>query len=411
LNFELFISKRISKSLFNENNVSSRIIKIGISAIAIAIIIILISISTGFGLQKEIKKKLTTLNGDLKISYYDSNNSYISVKPINLSQINKEKWFDSKKIEHFYTYANKAVLFKTLENFDGGILKGLDSNFPPNNLETYLIDGRFLDITKPERLEIIISSKTSDKLNLKVGDLINSFFYDFLKSKFPKKRIFQVVGIFNSGFADFDQNFSFTNLAVLQKINGWSNDEVGGIELILKNQFKNSNYKKTIYSELPSNIDLQGVDDLYSAIFNWISMFDFNILVILTIVIFVAILNITIAIIILVIEKSRLIGLVKTFGAPYRKIQSIFLLVSLNVIIRGLVIGNIIGLILILLQDQFNLIRLDPNNYFVNVLPVEISLPNIVFVNFLLLLFSIMAFWIPMLIISRMEIIKVLKIK
>ncbi len=411
MNFEFFISKRISKSLFNESNVSSRIIKIGITAIAIAIVIILISISTGFGLQKEIKKKLTTLNGDLKISYYDSNNSYISVKPINLSQINKEKWFDPKKIEHFYTYVNKAVLFKTLENFDGGIIKGLDSNFPPKNLETYLIDGRFLDSTKPENLEIIISSQTSDKLNLKVGDFINSFFYDFLKSKFPKKRIFQVVGIFKSGFADFDQNFSFTNLAVLQKINGWSNDEVGGIELILKNQFKNSNYRKKIYSELPSNIDLQGVDELYSGIFNWISMFDFNILVILTVVIFVAILNITIAIIILVIEKSRLIGLMKIFGAPFGKIQGIFFLVSLKVIIKGLIIGNIIGLILIFSQDQFNLIRLDPNNYFVNVVPVEISLPNIVVVNFLLLIFSIMAFWIPMLIISKMEIIKVLKIK
>ena len=116
MNFEFFISKRISKSLFNENNVSSRIIKIAITAIAIGVVIILISISSGLGLQREIKKKLTTLSGDLKISYYDNNNSYISVKPINLVQINKEKWFDSKKIEYVYTYVNKAVLFKTQKN-------------------------------------------------------------------------------------------------------------------------------------------------------------------------------------------------------------------------------------------------------------------------------------------------------
>lgn len=411
MNFEFFISKRISKSLFSENNVSSRIIKIGIAAIAIGIVIILISMSTGFGLKKEIKKKLTALNGDLKISYYDSNNSYISTKPIDLNKINKKKWFDSKKIEYFYSYANKAVLFKTAENFDGGILKGLDSNFPSHNLETYLIEGRFLDKKNSESLEIIISSQTSEKLDLKVGDFINSFFYDFLKSKFPKKRTFKVVGIFNSGFVDFDKNFSFTNLEVLQRINGWDKDDVGGIELILKNQFKNSNYKETIYNYLPSNIDIQAIDELYSGIFNWISMFDFNILVILTVVIFVAILNITIAIIILVIEKSKLIGLMKIFGAPYRKIQKIFLLVTLGIIIKGLIVGNIIGLILIFLQDQFNLIGLDPNNYFVNVVPVEISLSNIAFVNFLILIFSIMAFWIPMLIISRMEIIKVLKIK
>ena len=411
MNFEFFISKRISKALFNENNVSTRIIKIAITAIALGIIIILISISTGFGLQREIKKKLITLSGDLKISFYDNNNSYISVKPVNLLQINKEKWYDSKKIEHLYTYVNKAVLFKNQEKFDGGILKGLDSTFPFDNLKNYLVDGRFLDGSNTESLEIIISTKTSKKLSLKVGDFVSSFFYDFSKSKFPKKRLFQVVGVYNTGFGDFDENFSFTNIKVLQKVNGWNDYEVGGIELILKNQFKTSNYKEIVYNSLPSNIDVQAVEELYNGIFNWISMFDFNILVVLIVVVFVALLNITIAIIILVIEKSKMIGMMKIFGAPYRKIHKIFLLVTLNIIVKGLIIGNTIGLILIYFQYQFEIIELDSNNYFVDTLPVEISIPNIIFVNFLIIIFSVIAFWIPMLIISRMEIVKVLKIK
>ena len=411
MNFEFFISKRICKALFNENNVSTRIIKIAITAIAIGIIIILISTSTGFGLQREIKKKLTTLSGDLKISYYDNNNSFISVKPLNLLQINKEKWYDSTKVEYFYTYVNKAVLFKNQEKFDGGILKGLDSAFPKDNFKSYIIDGRFLDISKNESLEIIISSKTSKKLSLKVGDFANSFFYDFSKSKFPKKRLFQVVGIYDTGFGDFDENFSFTNIKVIQRINGWNKHEVGGIELILKAQFKTSGYKQTIYNSLPSNIDVQTVNELYSGIFNWISMFDFNILVILVVVIFVAILNITIAIIILIIEKSKLIGMMKIFGAPYKKIQKIFFLVTLNIIFRGLIIGNIVGLIMIFLQYKFNLIKLDPINYFVKEVPVYISFPNIIFVNFIIIFFSIIAFWIPMIIISKMEIVKVLKVR
>ena len=411
MNFELFISKRISKALFNENNVSTRIIKIAITAIALGITIILISISTGFGLQSEIKKKLATLSGDLKISFYDNNNSYISVKPLNVLQINKEKWYDSKKIEHVYTYVNKAVLFKNQERFDGGILKGLDSSFPLENFRSYIIDGRFIDINKSESLEIIISSQTSKKLSLKVGDFVNSFFYDFSKSKFPKKRTFQVVGVYNTGYGDFDENFSFTNIKVLQKINGWKSYEVGGIELILKNQFKTSNFKEIVYNSLPPNIDVQSVEELHSGIFNWISMFDFNILVILIVVVFVALLNITIAIIILVIEKSKMIGMMKVFGASYRKIQKIFLLVTLNIIVKGLIIGNVVGLILIYFQYHFKLIQLDPDNYFVNSVPVEISIPNVLFVNFLIIIFSIIAFWIPMLLISRMEIVKVLKIK
>ena len=411
MNFEFFISKRISKALFNENNVSARIIKIAITAIALGIVIILISISTGLGLQKEIKNKLTILSGDLKISYYDNNNSFISLKPINLLQINKEKWFDSKKIQHIYSYVNKAVLFKTKENFDGGILKGIDSTFPSHNFQSYLSHGRFLDFRKPESLEIIISSKTSEKLNLKEGDFVNSFFYDFSKSKFPKKRTFQVVGIYKTGFVDFDESFSLTNIKILQKINEWNNNEVGGIELVLKNQFKDSNYKKVIYNSLPSNIDLLAVDELYNGIFNWVSMFDFNILIILIVVVFVAILNITIAIIILIVEKSKLIGMLKIFGASFRKIQKIFFIVTLNIIVKGLIIGNSFGLMMIYLQHQFKLIKLDPNNYFVDRVPVEFSLLNIIFVNFIIIVFSILVSWIPMLIISRMEIVKVLKIK
>jgi len=197
----------------------------------------------------------------------------------------------------------------------------------------------------------------------------------------------------------------------LQKINGWSNLEVGGIEIILKDQFKKSNYKQTIYNLLPPIIDLQGVDELYSEIFSWISMFDFNILVIMIVVVFVAILNLAIAIIILVIEKSKLIGMLKIFGLSNGKIRRIFLLVTLNVISKGLILGNTIGLFLIYLQRQFNLIKLNPDNYFVNKVPVEISIPNILGVNSLIIIFSILALFTPMLVISRMEIVKVLKIK
>ena len=411
MNFEFFISKRISKSLFNENNVSSRIIKIAITAIAIGVVIILISISSGLGLQREIKKKLTTLSGDLKISYYDNNESFISLKPINLEEINKEKWFDSKKIEYVYSYVNKAVLFKTLDNFDGGILKGIKSTFPQHYFESFIVDGRFVDFRKPKSLEILISSKTSNKLSLKVGDLVNAFFYSFSNSKFPKKRTFRVIGIYDTGFADFDENFSFTNIEILQKINGWNNQEVGGIELILNKNVETANYKQDIYDSLPSNIDVQSVDELYSGIFSWISMFDFNIIVILIVVVFVAILNIVIAIIILVIEKSKLIGLMKTFGATKAQIQKIFLLITLNIIAKGLFVGNFIGLSIIYLQRKFNFIELDPVNYFVNSVPVEISLSNIIFVNLLTIIFSVIAFWIPMTIISRMETVKVLKIE
>ena len=411
MNFEFFISKKISKSLFNENNVSSRIIKIAITAITVGIVIILISISCGLGLQGEIKKKLTALSGDLKISYYDNNNSFISLNPINLVEINKEKWFDTDKIKYIYSYVNKAVLFKTTANFDGGILKGIDSAFPLHDFESYLIEGRFLDLKKSKSLEILISSKTSEKLSLKVGDLVNAFFYSFSNSKFPKKGTFKVVGVYNTGFVDFDEKFSFTGIEVLQKINGWNNTEVGGIELIVNKNFKTAKYKQDIYDSLPSNIDIQSVDELYSGIFSWISMFDFNIIVILIVVVFVAILNIIIAIIILVIEKSRLIGLMKIFGATQSKIQKIFLLVALNIIAKGLFVGNFLGLTILYIQHKFNFVKLDPSNYFVDSVPVEFSLPNIVFVNFLIIISSTFAFWIPMKIISRMETVKVLKIK
>ena len=181
--------------------------------------------------------------------------------------------------------------------------------------------------------------------------------------------------------------------------------------MIVNKNFKTAKYKQDIYDSLPSNIDIQSVDELYSGIFSWISMFDFNIIVILIVVVFVAILNIIIAIIILVIEKSRLIGLMKIFGATQAKIQKIFLLVALNIIAKGLFVGNFLGLTILYIQHKFNFVKLDPSNYFVDSVPVEFSLPNIVFVNFLIIISSTFAFWIPMKIISRMETVKVLKIK
>ena len=204
--------------------------------------------------------------------------------------------------------------------------------------------------------------------------------------------MFKIIGVYSTGFAGFDENFSFTNIEVLQKINSWNKYEVGGIEMILKDQFKNSNYKQIIYDSLPSEIDIQSVNELHSGIFNWISMFDFNILIILIVVVFVAILNITIAIIILIIEKSKLIGLLKIFGASYYSLQRIFLFVVLNIVTEGLIIGNLIGLIMIYLQRKFNLIELNPDDYFVSEVPVEISIQNILSFNFLIIFVQLLHF-------------------
>lgn len=411
MNFEFFLARRMRTSATNEITVSRRIIKIAILAIALGMVMMLIAIGTSLGLQKEIKAKTTALSGDIRIAPFENNNSSLSVTPIDTTEMNFSSWVNRSKIDHFYTFINKGTLLKKGKEFEGAIVKGVDSAFPWEKLKTYLIAGVFPKFDSTVSKEILLSQTLARQLKLNLGDRVTAHFEGKKEGSLPMKRYWTVVGIYQTGFPDFDNNFVFADLRQLQKLNHWRKEQIGGVELFVtdKNNLKNDAH--LIYNSLPPHIDVQTVDQIHQSVFDWIALFDFNVLIILIIMILVGTLNMATALLVLILERSRMIGILKAIGTTNNQIQRIFLLNAAYIISHGLFWGNTVGLMVLFFQNKWGWISLDPATYFVSILPIHLPLLTVVGLNVLVLLICLSILWIPSLIVSRVDPAQVLRFR
>jgi lipoprotein-releasing system permease protein len=403
LNFEFFIAQRMRSSSSSESTVSGRIIKIAITAIALGMVMMLIALGTSLGLKKEIKAKTIALTGDIRIAPFENNNSSISITPIDTLELQKELLWDKNQVEHLYHYVAKGVLLKTKSEFEGAVVKGVNRAFPWHKLSPYLIEGKFPAFDSLVSKEIVLSQTLAQKLNLNLGDRLTAYFQNDDPRGVPRIRYFNLVAIYQTGFPDFDNSFTFVDMRQLQKINGWSDQQIGGAEIFLTPQAETISYAEKIYNELPPHIDVQRVDQLYQGIFDWIALFDFNVLVILIIMILVGTLNMTTALLVLILERSRMVGVLKSLGANNRQIQKVFLWNAVYIITKGLAWGNTLGLVLLIGQSYFGWIQLDPATYFVSTVPIALPIPLFIGLNILVLSVCILLLWIPSLIVGRID--------
>ena len=403
MNFEFFIAQRMRSSSTSESTVSGRIIKIAIAAIALGMVMMLIALGTSLGLQREIKAKTIALSGDIRIAPFENNNSSISITPIEKPELRTELWWDENQVEHLYPYVAKGVLLKTKSEFEGAVIKGVDQSFSWKKLSPYLIEGEFPDFDSLVSKEIVLSQTLAQKLKLNLGDRVTAYFQNDDPGALPRIRYFNLIAIYQTGFPDFDNSFTFVDIRQLQKINGWTEQQIGGVEIFLTPKAEAVSYAEKIYAELPPHIDVQRVDQLYQGIFDWIALFDFNVLIILIVMILVGTLNMTTALLVLILERSRMVGVLKSLGANNSQIQKIFLWNAVYIIIRGLVWGNALGLALLLGQSYFGWIQLDPATYFVSTLPIVLPFPLFIGLNLLVLGVCSLLLWIPSLIVGRID--------
>ncbi len=403
MNFEFFIAQRMRSSSTSESTVSGRIIKIAIAAIALGMVMMLIALGTSLGLQREIKAKTIALSGDIRIAPFENNNSSISITPIDTLELRTELWFDKNQVAHLYPYVAKGVLLKTKSEFEGGVVKGVDQNFPWEKLSPYLVEGSFPVFDSTVSKEIVLSQTLAQKLKLNLGDRVTAYFQNDDPGAVPRIRYFNLVAIYQTGFPDFDNSFVFVDIKQVQKINGWTDQQIGGVEVFLKPKANAIPYAEKIYNELPPHIDVQRVDQLYQGIFDWIALFDFNVLIILIIMILVGTLNMTTALLVLILERSRMVGVLKSLGANNRQIQKVFLWNAVYIILRGLIWGNVLGLSFLLGQSYFGWIALDPATYFVSTVPIALPIPLFIGLNLLVLGVCSLLLWIPSLIVGRID--------
>ncbi|MGB1449601.1 MAG: ABC transporter permease [Flavobacteriaceae bacterium] len=387
----------------NESTVSGRIIKIAIAAIAIGMVMMLIAMGTSLGLQKEIKAKTIALSGDIRIAPFENNNSSISITPIDTLELRKERWWDKAKVAHLYPYVSKGVLLKTKSEFEGAVVKGVDAAFPWEKLRPYLMEGSFPVFDSVVSKDLVLSQTLAQKLQLNLGDRVTAYFQNNKEGALPRIRYFTLTAIYQTGFPDFDNSIVFADIKQIQRLNNWTAQQIGGMELFLTPQSDPVTYAEKIYRELPPHIDVQRVDQLYEGIFDWIALFDFNVLIILIVMILVGTLNMTTALLVLILERSRMVGVLKSMGARNGQIQCVFLWNAVYIIIRGLVYGNAIGLTFLMGQSYFGWVQLDPVTYFVSTLPVLLPIHLVVGLNLFVLIVCSVLLWIPSFIVGRVD--------
>lgn len=409
MNLEYFISKRLISAKDFKSSISAPIIKIAISAIAIGMIMMIVSVATGIGLQQKIREKIAAFNGHIIISNYDNNQSEVTLVPLSIKQDFYPKFSSVPEVSHIQAIATKAGIIRTETAFEGIILKGVGFDYQWKDIQEYLVSGNLPDFSKGLNQEVLISQFLANRLNLKVGDSFNTFFIKESQSQLPNIRRFKITGIFNSGLQEFDATYIISDIRHIQRINKWSQDQVGAFEVFVNDFDKIQTIGDAVYQQTESTLDTKTIIEKYSYIFEWLKLFDFNIIVILAIMILVATINIVVALLVLILERTQMIGILKALGASNWSIRKIFLYNAFYLITRGLLWGNLIGISLLLIQQYFGIIKLNPENYYVNEAPVYLNLGYIALLNLLTVAVCLLILLIPSYIVTKITPVKAIR--
>ena len=383
------------------------IVFIGRVSVALGIIVALLTISIGLGSKKAIKERMADFSGHVTVKSSQSNSSYnSSVLQKEGLQLDKIKKLDD--VSSVQSYATTTGIMRNEHNFAGIILKGVGSDFDAERFQKFIIEGKVPSFNdKGPNNEIIISKKTAADMHLKLKDSIVAVFVKENQNLIYRK--FVVSGIYKTDIKMIDDQFVIGGLNHVRRILGMENNEVGGLDIFMNDIDK-------IDDDFPSIEKLVGyknyaekASDRYQQINDWIKIFDNNIVLIITLMLVVVIINIIMVLLILIIERTNSIGLLKTLGATNTQIQTIFINYTLMIMIPGLLVGNAIGLGLILIQKYFGVITLNPDTYYVSVVPVDLNPVAIVSVSLGILAVSALALIIPSYLISKISPVKAIK--
>ena len=409
MNLEYFIAKRLITARDHKSSISAPIIKIAIAAIAIGMIMMIISIATGIGLQQKIRQKVAAFNGHIIITNYDENQSQLSITPISTHQDFYPKFKNIEGINHVQAVATKSGIIRTETAFEGIIFKGVGKEYRWNHLQEYLVSGKLPNLNSQLNDEVLISEFLAKRLNLKVGDKFNTFFMKEDTNQKPNLRVFKITGIFNSGFQEFDSTYIIGDLRHIQRINKWESDQVGSFEVFVDDFNAIQEKGQEVYEKTGSTLDTQTIVEKYYYIFEWLKLFDFNIIVILVIMIAVATINMVVALLVLILERTQMIGILKSMGANNWAVRKIFLYNAFYLISKGLFWGNLIGVGMLLIQQNFGVIKLNPENYYVNEAPVFIDFGTIFLLNIGTIIICLLILLIPSYIITKISPIKAIR--
>jgi lipoprotein-releasing system permease protein len=388
LNLPFFIYRKLRTSN-DKSNISSRIIKIAVISVFLGVFVSLSAISIGKGLQLAIKDKLYSLSPDIVVSTYENNSRGIASEKINNFEFIESEIKAAFPSLQFENIIEKPTLISNNNSFETVIFRGVSDGYNFDDFNKFIIGPKIIDnITNQE---IIISKSLSDKLEILVGHNLTLYFKVNNNQRIPNLRSYTVKHVFDTDFPDFDSNYIIGNLGTLQNIYKWDTNDFANIEISVDDKSKIFEIEKSM-SSLKSfeknNLSIKTIQSKYDNIFSWISIFDFNIFIINSLMIIVAIISVIISLFILIFERIKMIGILSSMGSANKSLSKIFLYQGFEIILKGMLPANILFLTISIIQNSYGLIKLNPDDYYVESIPFILDPLYIISLNIIFILIS-----------------------
>lgn len=387
MNFELFIARRIhfsDSTSDRKKRVTPPAVRIAVAGIAIGMAVMILSVAIVIGFKQEVRAKVIGFGSHIQITNLDSNSSY-ETTPIHISDSLQNTLRHIPGVRHVESFATKPGLLKTDTDFQGIVLKGIDADYDWTFFRKHLKEGTPFTVT-PGRMttDVLISRHLSDLLRLRCGDTFLAYFVQ----DDVKARKFRISGIYDTGFSDYDRLFVLTDIAQIRHLNDWSPDAVSGLEILVDDYDHLDETADRVDDLLLNRRDSTGntyyvrsIRELNPIIFNWLDLLDLNVVVILALMMAVSGFTMISGLLIIILERTNMIGILKAIGQANGSLRRVFLYVSTFLIGRGMLWGNLIGLALCWVQWQFHVLTLDPSIYYLDAVPIRLGFNSWLLIN------------------------------
>jgi lipoprotein-releasing system permease protein len=402
MNVSRYISAKIDGA--DAGSFTASVTKIAVISIAMGLAVMVVSFAILQGFRNEIQGKIFSFGSHLQISRYDTNNS-LEVAPISGPRL-QQQLRRFPQVQYTQPYAVKTAIIKTPDEVLGVVLKGIDEKGGRSPMRQNLVAGKFVGFSDTAASnDVLISRKVADKLRLSVGS--EALFY-FIQNP-PRIRKFRVSGIYSTGLDEFDEVYVIGDIRQVRELNAWPDSLVGGMEVVVRDFPRLDATAETLYEKLPYDLKIDKITEQYAQLFDWLQLLNRNVIIFLVLIIFVAAFNIVATIFIMILERTNMIGILKALGATDSQIRGMFFHRGISLTVRGILIGNAVGVGFCALQYYFKIIPLDPENYYMDRVPIHWDLKIMLLLNAATFASSLLAVFIPTYLISRINPVKAIK--
>lgn len=406
MNFAWFVSNRITFK--SKRTFSKLIVRIAVIGIMLGLGVMILTLAITRGFKSEIRSKIRGFSGDIDVVKNDLNASYEN-SPIASDPGFVKKALSIPLVTHVVPFATKPAILKAETDIEDVVMKGVDKDYDWTAVKENMVRGSVMDFndTAAAKKQLLISQTIANRLNLKVGDKVLLYFVQ----EPLRVRPFVIRGIFSFGLEEVDKTYVIGDMSVISRINNWQPEQIGGYEIRVSDFDKMQQAEDKIDDLLPSKLKSYSLEDNFPQIFEWLGLLDGNTVVVLVLMILVAVINMISALLIMILERTNMVGLLKALGATNWRIRKVFLYNAFYLICLGMLLGNAFGLGIGFLQQKTHIFKLDPASYYMHFAPVQFNFFDWLYLNIGTLIVCFLVMIVPSVLVTRITPVKAIRFK